>query len=86
MHRDLSGNFTVVMPAHAVGNHHEKRVARVAVRYAILAVGAFANSAFLINCEFHLAVGFLESLAGDVVEPILFLGYRLGDFFGECFL
>src|SRR5574340_1726838 len=56
LHRDVSRDFAVQMAAHAVGEHHQQRVARIAVRDAVLIGGAAPRPAFLIDGEFHLAM------------------------------
>jgi len=53
LHRDLRRHFSVHVPAHAVGHHHEQRVAAVAVADAVLVVRARAPAAFLEDGELH---------------------------------
>jgi hypothetical protein len=56
--RDLRRNFAVVVTAHAVGDDHQQRIARVAVWFGPRYWRA-TLTAFLINGESHL-VGFLN--------------------------
>jgi ribosomal protein L13 len=54
LHSDLRGDLAVQVAAHAVGKHHQQRVARVAVGDAVLVVSPLTDAAFLVNGEFHL--------------------------------
>lgn len=49
LHRDLA----VQVPAHAIGEDHQQRLARVAVGNPVLVGAAASDAAFLKNGEFH---------------------------------
>ena len=51
--RDLGRNFTVMVAAHAVGDDHQQRIARVATGCPVLVVGPAALAAILINGKSH---------------------------------
>ena len=49
----VGGGTAMQMPAHAVGDQHQQRLARVAVGDAVLVAGALADAAFLVDGETH---------------------------------
>jgi hypothetical protein len=51
--RDLRRHLAVQVAAHAVGDQHQQRVARVAVGDAVLVVAPLAGAAFLVDGEAH---------------------------------
>ena len=51
--RDLGGDFTTCMAAHAVSDHQQQRVAAVRIREAVLVDLALTLSAFLKNRKAH---------------------------------
>jgi hypothetical protein len=52
---DLRRHLAVQVAAHAVGDDHQQRVARIAVGDAVLVGRALAGTAFLVDGEFHAA-------------------------------
>jgi hypothetical protein len=51
--RDLGGHLAMQVAAHAVGDQHQQRVARVAVGDAVLVVAPLAGATFLVDREAH---------------------------------
>jgi len=52
-HGNLRGQFAVEVPAHAVGHHHEQRIAAIAAVDPILVDLAGPETAFLEHGELH---------------------------------
>ncbi|MPM98059.1 hypothetical protein SDC9_145240 [bioreactor metagenome] len=53
---DVGRHLAMQMSTHAVGEHHQQCVARIAVGDAVLVGLAFADAAFLIDGESHWGV------------------------------
>ena len=53
LYRDLGSDLAIVMPAHAVGDHHQQGFARITVAGAVLVVGTPSLAALLVNRESH---------------------------------
>ena len=53
LHGDLGGHLALLVPAHAVADHHEQRVLAVGVADAVLVAAAVADEAVLEDGEAH---------------------------------